>query len=504
VKTDEHWKKIGFHPHHGICLPLSSLRTKKSCGIGEFIDLLPLIEWCRSAGFDCLQLLPVNDTGPDPSPFNPISACALDPIYLSLKDLPLRQEDLKAFSVWNALPRLARSEVKNLKMQWLYRYFERTFPSLSKTLEYQSFLAENPWLGDYTAFKAFKDEFSGRHWKDWPAAYGSSPGNKTAVAFYSFLQYHCFSQMKKVRRAAEAAGLFLKGDVPILLSPDSADVWSHCSLFRLDLAAGAPPDFYNANGQNWGFPLYDWEAMRHAGFAWWKQRLAIVERLYQLYRIDHVVGFFRIWGIPEEKKAAEGYFVPTDPALWFIQGRELLEMMLDSCSLLPIAEDLGTIPPEVYPILKELGICGTKVLRWQRRGKESGEFIPYSEYEPFSMTIVSNADLDPLPLWWKKFPEEASAFARFKHWTYEPELSAERQLEILRDSHHTGSYFHINPLQEYLFPFPELVWPNPEEERINIPGTLLPTNWTHRFRFYLEDLVSHGPLKDAIRAVLRP
>ncbi len=504
MKTDAHWKKIGLCPHHGISLPLFSLRTKNSCGIGEFLDLLPLIEWCRSVGFDCLELLPINDTGPDPSPFNPVSACALDPIYLSIKEILGSQEDLEAFIPWNALPCLARSEVRHLKLQRLYRHFERTFPSLSKTLEYQAFLAQNPWLEDYAAFKALKDEYSGKHWKDWPAAYGSHNANQTAAAFYSFLQYHCFSQMKKVRRSAAAAGVFLKGDVPILLSHDSADVWSRRSLFRLDLVAGAPPDFYNALGQKWGFPLYDWEEMRRTGFIWWKQRLAVVEQLYQLYRIDHVVGFFRIWGIPEEKKASEGYFVPADPSLWSTQGRQLLEMMIDSCSLLPIAEDLGTIPREVYPILKELGICGTKVLRWQRENKGSGDFIPYSEYEPFSMTIVSNADLDPLPLWWQKFPEEAAAFAHFKHWTYEPLLSAKQQLEILRDSHHTGSYFHINPLQEYLFPFPELVWSNPEEERVNIPGTLLPTNWTYRFRPYLEDLVTHGPLNDAIRAILKP
>ena len=171
--------------------------------------------------------------------------------------------------------------------------------------------------------------------------------------------------------------------------------------------------------------------------------------------------------------------------------------------MLPIAEDLGTIPKEIYPILRNLGICGTKVLRWQKRTEAEGDFIPYQEYEPFSMTTVSDADLDPLPLWWKKFPQESMSFAKFKHWKYQPELSPDRQLEILRDSHHTNSFFHINPLQEYLFPFPELVWPDPEEERINIPGTLLASNWTYRFRPYLEDLVKHLPLKEAIRAVLQ-
>ena len=329
MKSSPHWKSIGLHPHHGICLPLSSLRTKQSSGIGEFLDLLPLIEWCSDLGFDCLQLLPLNDTGYDPSFFNPISSCALNPIYLSLAALPNPCEDISPFTCYNALPRLAYKEVLQLKMEWLFRYFQKNYPLVAQTPDYLAFLSNNPWLNDYSAFKALKDTFHGVHWKHWPGLYGTLQADPTKVQFYSFLQFHCFLQMDTVQKMAAEAKIFLKGDMPILLSPDSADVWANPSLFRLDLAAGAPPDVYNLLGQKWGFPLYNWEAMRRSQFAWWAQRLAILARFYHIYRIDHVVGFFRIWAIPEDKPAAEGSFIPSDPQLWAAQGKEILEKFLE-------------------------------------------------------------------------------------------------------------------------------------------------------------------------------
>ena len=219
-------------------------------------------------------------------------------------------------------------------------------------------------------------------------------------------------------------------------------------------------------------------------------------------RIDHVVGFFRIWGIPEEKKASEGSFFPPDPSLWPAQGREILSMMIDSSPLLPMAEDLGTIPKEVYPVLRDLGICSTKVIRWQRRWDSDKSYIPYSEYDPLSLTTLATPDSDTLSGWWKKFPDEAIPFAHFKQWPYRSDLTKEQRFAILRDAHHTPSYFHINLLQEYLSFFPDLVSTNPDDERINVPGTLLPTNWTYRFRPSVEELLANQPLAETIREIL--
>ncbi|MBS0625469.1 MAG: 4-alpha-glucanotransferase [Verrucomicrobia bacterium] len=507
MKTEKHWERIGLKPHHGIALPLSALRTKKSCGIGEFSDLIPLIDWCKNLGFDCLQLLPLMDTGDDASPYNPISSCALDPIYLSLADLPgahfLNLDELKTFT---KLPRVAIRELKHVKLEWLYRYFKQAFEAVSQEKSYLLFVESHPWLLPYALFKAYKDEYGGKNWRDWPLEMQSYDealieSKRESIDFHSFLQYFCYQQLGRVKEYAASRHVFLKGDVPILLSPDSADVWADKNLFILDLAAGAPPDYYNKEGQKWGFPLFNWDAMRRTGFAWWRRRLDAASHLFHIYRIDHVVGFFRIWAIPEASKPAEGHFVPENRDLWAGQGKELLEMMIDASPLLPMAEDLGTIPPEVYPILKELGICGTKVIRWTRYDDQK-TYIPYSDYEPFSMTTVSTHDADTLSGWWKRYPDEAHAFSHFKGWTYQPELSREKIFEILRDSHHTPSYFHINLLQEYLALFPELVWANPDEERINVPGALLPNNWTYRFKPYVEEIVSHQGLAEKMRRLL--
>ncbi|HSX38241.1 MAG TPA: 4-alpha-glucanotransferase [Chlamydiales bacterium] len=469
MKTDAHWKKIGQRPHHGICLPLSAIRSHKSCGIGEFLDLLPLIDWCQKIGLDCLQLLPLNDTGDDPSPYNPISSCAIDPIYLSLRDLKVPLDD--RFQPLNNLPRLRRSEVKQLKLGWLFAFFKEKFSSFQKDPSYSSFLKDASWLFEYAKNRSSQDE--------------------RGIDFHCFLQYLCFSQLKKVREFAESRSFFLVGDIPHLLSPYSIDVSAHPSFFQRDLAAGAPPDPYNAFGQNWGFPLFHWEAMKDDGYTWWKTRLRTIENFYHIYRLDHVVGFFRIWGIQPGKRAAEGSFYPPNRSLWEERGKEILEMMIDASSLLPIAEDLGTIPSEVYSTLRKLGICGTKVLRWQPG-------IPLNQYEPLSLTTVSTPDLEPLALFWQKYPEEASSLCQTKGWTYEQALSPNIARNILKDAHHTSSYFHINLLQEYLFLFPDLRWPNLEEERINVPGTVLATNWTYRFRPTLEEIVNHAALQSTI------
>ncbi len=491
MKSDAHWQKIGLYPHHGICLPLFSLRTKKSCGIGEFLDLIPLIDWCKKIQFDCIQLLPINDTGDDPSPYNPLSSCALDPIYLSLSEWGISNEIQQQ--------RMIRHEVLRFKINQLRPFFEKHFPSLSKTAAYQTFLKENPWLESYVLFKALKEEFGGKNWIDWPTSYSRPEQSK--LDFYSFLQFLCFSQMQAVNAYAGKQGVFIKGDIPILLSPDSADVWTQNTLFRLDFEAGAPPDFYNPNGQKWGFPLFDWDAMRKSDFFWWKQRLKVAERFFHIYRIDHVVGLFRIWGIPRGEKPTDGSFFPPDPKEWFSQGQELLEMMLASTTLLPIAEDLGTIPKEVYLILKDLGICGTKVPRWERKWDTDKSYIPFEKYEPFSMTTLSTPDMPPLELWWKKFPAESVPFAELMKLPYHPILSAKQRLEILRAVHRTPSFFHINLLQEYLALFPELIWLNPKEEQINIPGTLLPTNWTYRFRPFLEEIIAHKGLAESFEKI---
>lgn len=495
MKTDPHWQKIGKKSHHGVCIPLFSLKSQTSCGIGEYLDLIPLIHWCKKIGLDCIQLLPLNDTGADPSPYNPLSSLALSPIYLSLHELGI---DITPFAQLNNEPRLLRETVRREKINALQKHFDETFAALSRTDSYQAFVEEHRlWLDPYARFKAIKRELQDMHWKDWPHPLPNLL--KEEIDFYKFLQYHCFRQMQKVKKEAEESSLFLKGDVPVLLSMDSVDVWRSPDLFHLDIEAGAPSDDFCQEAQIWGFPLLRWDEMKKNGYEWWKERMALVEKLYHIYRIDHAIGFFRIWGVPKGKTAREGRFFPPDPTEWVPSGKEHLEALLSVSPLLPIAEDLGTIFQGMRDTLKELGICGTKVMRWEF---EKDRFTPLNAYEPYSMTTVSTIDLEPLGLWWKKHPVDASIFAEFMGAAYDPILSAPLREKILKASHQTSSMFHINLLSEYLALFPELVWLNPEDERINLPGTTIPTNWTYRFRPFLEEILSHEGLFEALQRIL--
>jgi 4-alpha-glucanotransferase len=495
VKTKAIWEEIGQRAHHGIVVPLSALRSKHSCGVGEFLDLLLVIDFCKKVHFDTIQLLPLYDTGRDTSPYNGVSSCALDPLYLSLRELPLLDASLvkefEGFDELNRLREVALHEVKQKKMRWLYRYYQHAFPALSKDAPYQEFYQENQsWLIPYAQYKSLSNQFQHIHWSAWTQPYPEI----SDTDFYTFLQFLCFSQMRRVKKYAGEQGCFLKGDLPILVGSDSADVWAQPHLFDLNYIAGAPPDQYNAEGQKWSFPIFNWDAMRENKFAWWKRRLHVAESLYHIYRIDHVVGLFRIWAIPQDKKAIEGHFIPWDFHLWEKQGREILTTMIEATSMLPIAEDLGTIPKEVPVVLKELGICGTKVVRWEKQWHYGNGFIPLDEYEPFSLTTVSTHDSETLGMWWKNDPQDAKLWAERKGWAYHPTMSIDERFSCLYDAHHSASYFHINLLQEYLALFPELVSEELERERINIPGTVLPSNWAYRFRPSIEEMLENGPL----------
>jgi len=511
------WKKIGVYPHHGIAFPLFSLHSEKSSGIGEYPDLLPMIDFCKEVGMDVLQLLPLNDTGPDPSPYNGISAFALNPLFLGIRDLPSiekvpdYQEKLAALHALCASVRIQYPDLIVKRKKFLREYFELVFKEISQTSDYKKFIEKHSWLPAYALFKAIKESQNWQPWETWPGRL-RSPSEKQfeelleeyreSVDYHTFLQYFCFRQMKEVKEAAQKKGVLLKGDVPILLSRNSADVWWDRHYFLLHMVAGSPPDAFAEAGQEWGFPLYDWQEMEKHRYEWWETRLKVVSEFYHLYRIDHVVGFFRIWAIPLGRKANEGAYLPADERMWIPQGKKIMKMMLEAAPLLPIGEDLGTVPDEVRQALTELGIPGTKVMRWERKWHEDRSFIPHQEYNPVSMTTVSTHDSDTIQLWWRHAPKEAKHFAYEKGWDYKPFLTLEQNEEILRDSHHSSSLFHINLLMEYLAHFPALISSNPQDERINVPGRSSTLNWTYRFRSSTEELLRNEPLKTFIRSVI--
>lgn len=343
LAAKRHWERIGFRHHHGIAVPLFSLWTEKSTGIGEYLDLLPLIDWCQEVGFNAIQLLPLNDTQGEISPYSAISAYALNPVHLSLSALP--GFDGKQFkkSSGGAVDYPAVLKFKDAFLRDLFRREGQHFMHGSR---YQNFADKHPWLEGFSLYKAIRMR------GDQALSEGKIEVNDALLEdsdYHSFVQYLCFEQMSEAKGYAEAKGILLKGDVPILIAERSADVVLNEEIFRIDLTAGVPPDAYCKDGQNWGFPLYDWDNAEDKILAWWKERLRVASGLYHLYRLDHVVGLFRIWGVPPGRKPTEGFFVPRDEKRWIPHGTKVIRSFLESCPLLPIAEDLGTVRKKSAP-----------------------------------------------------------------------------------------------------------------------------------------------------------
>lgn len=517
LKTRRAWEKIGTYPHHGINVALFSLLTEKSSGIGEFYDLIPLIDWCKDLGLDVIQLLPLNESGEDPSPYSALSSYALHPIYLSLHALPyiendpLTSEELKGFAPFSSSKKVDYHAVLSSKMTFLSHYCDRFGSKIKREKEYAFFLKKHQdWLTEYALFKVLKENHQFIPWKSWPSKDRDISKNHTKslskkfhkkMEFFFFLQYLCFSQLKGVKIHAENAGVFLMGDIPILISSESHDVWAHRELFDLSMVAGSPPTKFDPKGQRWDLPLYNWSAHTQTDYFWWEKRLKIAEEFFHIYRIDHIQGLFRIWAVPKNGDPSEGHFLPKETALMDLQGRHILDALLQCSDMLPIGETMG-IPKFVESCLEEYGICSLKIFRRVKYLDEDQSFIPSSKYPPLSLNSISTHDIDTVHLWWKKNPQEAREYAAFKGWVYTGILKKSEHLEILKDMHYSTSLFHINLLQEYLALTPDLTWDDPEDERINYPGTVGPQNWTYRYKMSLEDLKSNKNLTNYFKKIL--
>lgn len=305
----------------GTQVPVFSLRTCKSAGIGDFGDLKTMIDFVASTGQKVLQLLPINDTTithtwTDSYPYSCISVFAIHPQYVDLhalpelKDAKARAEAEKTRAELNALDKIDYEKVNDFKINYLRQIFNQEGEKIMKTAEYKAFFQDTElWLVPYAQYSYLRDKNGTADFNQWPdyrvwdeAERKALADPKTAayknVAFFYFVQFVLDRQMQEAHEHAKAKGVILKGDIPIGVNRNGCDVWTEPKYFNLNGQAGAPPDDFSANGQNWGFPTYNWFEMLKDGCQWWNRRFQNMARYFDAYRIDHVLGFFRIWEIP--------------------------------------------------------------------------------------------------------------------------------------------------------------------------------------------------------------
>jgi 4-alpha-glucanotransferase len=316
----------------GVVVPVGALRGKESTGVGEFPDLAEFAALCGQLGIGLIQLLPVNDTGYESSPYSALTAFALHPLYLRIGDIP---EAAPFTGKIEALGREFEQEIRfpfgkiiRAKMDLLREIYAAGKAEIEKNARPGGSLArwigENPWVKEYAVFRRLKETNGEKSWKDWTSLSRVNAGDIEALwndtklreehLFWVWVQEALDVQFSKAAAAIARAGILLEGDLPILMNEDSCDVWAHPEYFHPDLSAGAPPDMYSPDGQNWGFPIYNWDAQAGDGYAWWRSRLKAAEKYYQAYRIDHVLGFFRIWASRrEDNTSALGRYIPYVP-----------------------------------------------------------------------------------------------------------------------------------------------------------------------------------------------
>jgi 4-alpha-glucanotransferase len=506
-------------------VPLFSLRSARSWGIGEIGDLAAAAGWLRASGCSLLQLLPINELPVhESSPYSSLSAMAIDPQYLTLDQV----EDFAAIGGEAALDSRTRAEldavrgasrveyagVRRLKQAALRRAFER-FRDVelrgagSRARAFRAFIeAEAWWLEDYSLFRALHDRHGHAPWTAWPeplrnrdlfALAEARAELSDEVRYRQYLQWLAHEQWHTARDTAGDVELF--GDLPFMVALDSADVWARQHEFRLDASLGVPPDAFSETGQDWKLPVYRWDEIAEGGFVWLRQRARRNAALFGGYRVDHLVGFYRTFWRPVG--GGPGEFTPADEASQTVLGESVLRVFLDSGADI-VAEDLGVVPAFVRASLTRLGVPGCKVFRWERLWNVEGQpFADPSTYPPLAMATSGTHDTDPIVTWWAaaKADERVAALAiplvaarlgpdGCLAAVSEPELSPAVRDAFVEALIASNARFVILPVQDVFG------W----DDRINTPATVNELNWTWRMPWPNERL---GVEPEAIAASVR-
>lgn len=482
---------------NGILLPVSAMRSSADWGVGDLGSLKEWISFLSAQGVEILQILPLQETAPHTCcPYSAMTSFAIDPVYVDAS----RLEDLKGNSAadefitslqekikrWRACSHAPFTEVKNAKLQllWLaYRNFLQNHVAL-RTPRYLAFQAyesaQTAWLRGYALFRTLKDFYHWQSWKNWPLELQNfhsqavrlfEAKHREYVQFYSYVQWVLDCQLREAKIIAQDKNIYIFGDIPFATNLDSAEVWAEPENFRIGWEIGAPADQFSKDGQRWGLPAYDWQYLHTHNLDLWRRKIRRITELYDIFRLDHLVGFFRTYVFaPNDEK---GCFDIEGEQNQIDRGYNFLRMVLEEAQgKLPIGEDLGVIPNYVRRMLVDLRIPGYKVLRWER--EDNGYYREPRNYPVVSLATTSTHDTETLRGWW----ETMDINERRNIWEM---ISAQKtdgnvpfnlatQRAMLKRVLESSSALTLFAWQDI----------TGELTRINTPGTVGEENWTYR------------------------
>ncbi len=460
----------------GISVPLFALASTESWGIGEFRDLPMFAKWASEAGQSVIQILPINEMPPvERSPYSAMSAMALDPIYISLPqvvdfaalggEMALDAADRAALESLRGSARIRYPEIRTLKQRWLRHSYDR-FVRLEvsrgtpRAALFDAFVADEAWwLDEYAVFRALHALHEELPWHLWPEplarAEASAVGAarqalRSEITYRMYLQWLAAEQWADAKRLAWPLRIF--GDLPFMNSADSPDVWARQDEFRFDATIGVPPDAFSETGQDWGLPPWRWDVMAKTDFAWMRARARRYAALYDGFRIDHLVGLYRMYIRPVDK-SVPAFFEPADELIQVGLGETMIGVLGSGVPApMLIAEDLGVIPNFVRESMARVDLPGLKVLRWERHWDENGHpLIDPKTFPECSVATTGTHDIEPLA-------------------ATEDGQTDEQRTATLRSLLSAGSRLTLIPLQDVFG------W----ADRINTPAVVDEINWTWR------------------------
>ncbi len=487
----------------GILLPLFSLRSKHDVGVGDFAALDGLFAWMQASHQRLLMMLPLLPTAPgDTSPYSTRSAFGLNPLFIHLGWLPegalLTDHERKLVDEARASPSIRYelvNEVKSAVLERAFKAFEGQGASARSRAFDEWCHQQAHWLENYALYTALSESNGRRPWWEWPQALAQREPkaldeakalHKHRLRYHQWLQWVADTQWATVRTQAKAKGIVLCGDEPFIIGQDSADCWAWPQFLRRDARLGVPPDDFSADGQDWGLPWFDFDALESSGDAWLRARARHAAQAYDVRRVDHAIGYFRQY--LRDETTPRGRFVPGDEPSQVRRGERNFRLLADGAGI--VAEDLGVIPRFAKDTLARLGLPGYQVMRWSR---EDGVYRDPRHYPEVSLVTTGTHDTETMRQWWETVqPWEREAVCRTwpELWRFNEPVAAftpEVHEALVQAALNSASAWCCLPWQDVFG----------EAERVNTPGTVGPHNWTWRIGTEVEELLTREPTRRA-------